>query len=151
MIRSFLRNLHSGPLAKQLRRFVLVGTLAAGVQLVLLWAFVEHAHLNYLVAAAIAIECTIVLQYVVNNAWTFRHIRNAGRTDFLHGLLKTNVVRGSAIPIQLGILYALVTWAGISYIVSNAVAIGLSGIYRYVLDARWTWGSFTLRGAGGRE
>ncbi len=145
MIRSFLRNLHSGPLARQLRRFVVVGTVAAGVQLVLLWAFVEHARLNYLVAAAIAIECTIILQYVLNDAWTFHAIRNVGRSAYLRGLLKTNVVRGSAIPIQLGILYALVTWLGVPYLPGNALAIGVSGIYRYVLDAGWTWGNFTLR------
>lgn len=140
MLRSFLRNLHSGPLARQLRRFVVVGTVAAGVQMVLLWLFVDSAGLNYIVGAAIAIELTILLQYVLNNAWTFRATRNTGRGEFLAGLVKTNVVRGSAIPIQLGILFVLVEWRSVTYLLANAIAIALSGIYRYVLDARWTWG-----------
>lgn len=140
MLRSFIRNLHSGPVAAQLRRFVAVGAFAAGVQLVLLWLFVDNVGLNYLVGATIAIEFTILLQYALNNAWTFRSVRNTGVTEYLVGLAKTNVVRGSAIPIQLGVLFALVEWRYLPYLAGNAVAIGVSGIYRFVLDARWTWG-----------
>ncbi|MCU4802055.1 GtrA family protein [Halobacteria archaeon HArc-gm2] len=140
MVRELLRNLLDGPIAPQLRKFVAVGTVAAGVQMVLLWTFVDAGGLNYLVGATIAIEITIVLSYVLNNAWTFRASRNTGRVDYLTGLVKTNVVRGTAIPIQLAVLFVLVEWQAISYLFANAVAIGVSGLYRYVLDARWTWG-----------
>lgn len=140
MLRSFLRNLHSGPVAPQLRRFVVVGAFAAGVQMVLLWAFVDNVGLNYLVGAAIAIECTILLQYALNNAWTFRAVQNTGIGEYLTGLVKTNIVRGTAMPIQLAVLFALVEWRSIPYLLSNAVAIAVSGAYRFVLDSRWTWG-----------
>ena len=141
MIRAFLRNLHSGPFALQLRRFVIVGTVAAGVQMALLWAFVDTAGLNYLLGALIAIEITILLQYVLNNAWTFRTTRNTGPVEYFVGLLKTNVVRGTAMPIQLAVLFLFVEWRSVPYLAANAVAIAVSGIYRYVLDARWTWGN----------
>ena len=140
MLRSFLRALLSGPLAVQLRRFVAVGAFTAGIQMVLLWLFVDIGELNYLLGATIAIEITIILSYVLNNAWTFQASQNTGRVEYLVGLLKTNVVRGTAIPLQLAILYALVEWAGLLYLVGNAVAIFISGLYRYVLDAKWTWG-----------
>lgn len=140
MIRAFLRNLHDGPFALQLRRFVIVGTIAAGVQMALLWFLVDAVSVNYLIGATIAIETTIVFQYVLNNAWTFQAIQNTGTMAYLYGLFKTNLVRGSAIPIQLGVLFALVEWRSVPYLAANAVAIVISGIYRYVLDARWTWG-----------
>ena len=140
MVRSFLRNLVGGPVASQLRRFFVVGVVTAGVQMVLLWLFVDGAGMNYLIGATIAIEITIVLSYVLNNAWTFRASRNTGRVEYLVGLVKTNVVRGTAIPIQLGILFVLVEWSGFVYLVANAVAILFSGVYRYILDRRWTWG-----------
>ena len=140
MLRSFLRSLLYGPLAVQLRRFVAVGAFTAGIQMALLWLFVDLAGLNYLVGATIAIEITIILSYILNNAWTFQASQNTGRVDYLVGLLKTNVVRGTAIPLQLAILYALVEWLGLLYLIGNAVAILISGLYRYVLDARWTWG-----------
>jgi putative flippase GtrA len=140
MIRAILRDFTSGPIAVQLRRFVVVGALTAGIQMALLWLFVDAAGLNYLLGATIAIEITIILSYVFNNAWTFQASQNTGTREYLTGLLKTNLVRGTAIPIQLGVLYALVEWGEIMYLIANAVAIFLSGLYRFVLDKRWTWG-----------
>lgn len=140
MLRAYLRSLVTGPLAVQLRRYTMVGTTTAGVQMLLLWLFVDTAGLNYLIGATIAIEITIVMTYVLNNAWTFASIQNTGRRNYLVGLLKTNLVRGTAIPIQLGVLYALVDLQGVQYLLANAIAILLSGVYRYVLDVKWTWG-----------
>ena len=149
MRRSCLRNLTHGPLTQLLRRFVIVGALTAGVQQLLLWLFVDWGGLNYLLGALIAIELTIILSYVLNNAWTFNRSRNTGKVAYLVGLFKTNLIRGSAVPIQLGILYALVEWLLVPYLASdgvvivlvgNGVAILVSGIYRFVLDATWTWG-----------
>ncbi|MFW6317609.1 MAG: GtrA family protein [Halorubrum sp.] len=140
MIRAILRDLVSGPIAVQLRRFVVVGALTAGIQMALLWLFVDAAGINYLIGATIAIETTIILSYVFNNAWTFQASQNTGRIEYFSGLAKTNLVRGTAIPIQLGVLYALVEWGEIMYLVANAIAILLSGLYRFVLDRRWTWG-----------
>ena len=140
MLRYLLRNLVDGPLAVQLRRFVLVGAFTAGVQMLLLWAFVDVARLHYLFGAVVAIEITIVLSYVLNNAWTFRSVQNTGVSEYLYGLLKTNVVRGTAIPIQLAVLFVFVEWVSIPYLLANAVAIVTSGLYRFVLDVFWTWG-----------
>ncbi|WP_247730874.1 GtrA family protein [Halovivax limisalsi] len=140
MIRRLLRSVVVGPYATQLRRFFVVGLLAAIVQLALLWAFVDRVGVHYILGALIAIELTIVLSYVLNNAWTFRAAQNSGSVDYLVGLVKTNVVRGTAIPIQLGLLFAFVEWVTIPYLIANGVAIVLSGVYRFVLDATWTWG-----------
>jgi putative flippase GtrA len=139
MIRSYLRNVATGPLAPLLRRFALVGLFTAGIQLVLLWLFVDRGHLNYLLGAGVAIEITIVLAYVLNNTWTFQDAQHTEPRAFLGGLLKTNVVRGTAIPIQVGLLYVFVEFLGIWYLIGNAVAIGFSGLYRFVLDVHWTW------------
>jgi putative flippase GtrA len=140
MLRAVVRDLAGGPIAVQLRRFVVVGALTAGLQLLLLWLFVDTAGVNYLIGAAVAIEITIVCSYVLNNAWTFRASRNTGVSEYLGGLLKTNLVRGTAIPIQLGVLAALVECGGVMYLLANVAAIVVSGVYRFVLDARWTWG-----------
>lgn len=124
---------------RRVGRFFVVGTAAAGLQTALLWTTVELAGLHYLAGAAASIEVTIVAQYVVNNSWTFRGVRHTTLRGYARGLLVTNVVRGTAIPIQLALLYSLVTGLGLGYLVANLGAIFVSGIYRYVLDARWTW------------
>lgn len=138
MVRELFRLAVNGRFATRIRRFTIVGAIAAGVQTLLLGGFVEYAGLHYLLAATIAIEITIVFQYMLNNLWTFRAVKNTGQ-EYISGLVKTNLVRGSAIPLQLGVLYGLVTWPGIAYLLANVIAILVSGVYRYVLDARWTW------------
>jgi putative flippase GtrA len=124
----------------RLMQFALVGGAAAALQSGLLWLFVDVGGLYYLLGSVIAIEITIVTQYVVNNAWTFADRANQGDA-FLGGLLRTNVVRGSAIPLQTALLYVFVTWGGLGYLLANLCAIVPSGVYRYVLDAKWTWQS----------
>jgi len=140
MIRRHLRALVYGPEARRLRRFTVVGGVAAAIQITLLAALVEVVGIQYLVAAAVAIEITIVLQFVANNAWTFAESSHVTAVTFLRGLAKTNLVRGSAIPIQLAVLYGLVSYGAVPYLVANGVGIAVSGVYRYWFDSRWTWG-----------
>ncbi|MFB6118837.1 GtrA family protein [Halosegnis sp.] len=125
--------------AGRVGRFAVVGGAAAGLQSLLLWLFVDIGGVYYLLGAVVAIEITILAQYIVNNAWTFADRANEG-SAFLGGLVRTNLVRGSAIPLQTALLYAFVTWGGLGYLVANLCAIVPSGVYRYLLDARWTWG-----------
>lgn len=139
-LRAQLRGLVQGPHRRILRRFVIVGVAAATVQTGLLGLLVEWGRLQYLLAAALSIETTIILQYFANNAWTFRMARHTTRGEYLSGLLRTNLVRGTAIPIQLGVLWGLVSLLGQFYLLANVLAIGVSGIYRYALDSAWTWG-----------
>lgn len=139
-VQSFFRALLIGPEARRLRRFFTVGVLAAAFQTGLLGFLVEVTAVQYLLAAAVSIEVTIILQYGANNAWTFARSRHAGIREYLQGLVKTNLVRGTAIPIQLGVLFGLVEWGAVPYLLGNVLAIGVSGLYRYGLDSRWTWG-----------
>ena len=129
----------TSPRRERLVRFFLVGCTAATVQLALLWLFVDLGGVNYLAGAFVAIELTILFQYVLNNAWTFHRSRHTSMREYLVGLGKTNLVRGTAIPLQLGILYVLVTMGTAEYLIGNAVAIGVTGLYRYALDSAWTW------------
>jgi len=124
---------------ERLLRFFLVGCTAATIQLTLLWLFVDLGGVNYLVGALVAIEVTILFQYVLNNTWTFHRSRHTSMREYAVGLSKTNLVRGTAIPLQLGVLYVLVTLGTAEYLVGNAVAICVTGLYRYALDAAWTW------------
>ena len=140
MVRSYIRQFVTRQLVGQVWRFMLVGATTAGVQQGLLWAFVEQIQLPYLFGAVIAIEITIIMTYVLNNAWTFQSRRNVGLVRFFTGLVKTNLVRGTAIPLQLAILFFLVEFQQVPVLIANGIAILFSGIYRFVLDFWWTWG-----------
>ena len=135
----FVRSLLAPRTVVRLRRFVTVGAIAALVQTALLWTFVQSYGVHYLLAVVLAIEVTIVLQFVLNNSWTFRPSRHRTLRSYAAGLVRTNLVRGTAIPIQMAILYAFVEWGGLVPVVGNLGAIAISGVYRYYLDSRWTW------------
>ncbi|MFB6101421.1 MAG: GtrA family protein [Haloplanus sp.] len=139
MLRRFLRAILVGPEAPQIRRFFAVGVVAAAFQTGLLALLVEWGDVQYLLAAVGSIETTILFQYGVNNRWTFHASRHTELREYVQGLVQTNLVRGSAIPIQVGVLYALVSAAAIPYLVANGVGIVISGVYRYILESRWTW------------
>ncbi|MFB6138518.1 MAG: GtrA family protein [Halobacteriaceae archaeon] len=134
-----LRRLWGDRRATRLRRFVTVGSFAAGVQSILLWTFTDLAGIHYLLSAVVAIEITILLQYGINNAWTFHRAKHTSRAEYLQGLVRTNIVRGTAIPLQIGALFVFVNALSAMYLIANLGAIFLSGIYRYALDSRWTW------------
>ncbi|MDY7083169.1 MAG: GtrA family protein [Halobacteria archaeon] len=120
-------------------KFVLVGAIAATLETLLLWSFVEIAGFNYLVVAAFSIEFAIILQYFINNLWTFGHKKHDHARGMLGGLVRTNLVRGTSIPLQVSILYVFVNFGGIYFVFANVGAMVISGVYRYILDSRWTW------------
>lgn len=124
--------------ASRVLQFSAVGSVAAGFQIGLLWIFVDKVGLYFLFGAGVAILITIAFQYQLNNIWTFADRDNSG-AEYIRGLARTGVVRGSAIPLQMGLLYALVSQAGLGILLSNLVAILLCGIYRFVFDSAWTW------------
>jgi putative flippase GtrA len=129
----------TSPRRERLVRFFLVGATAASVQLLLLWILEDVVGLHHLVAAFLAIESTILLNYVLNNAWTFARSQHVSRREYAVGMGKTNLVRGTAMVIQIGVFQALLTLTMADSVVAMAAAILLTAPYRYVLDASWTW------------
>ena len=129
----------TSPRRERLVRFFLVGVTAASIQQALLWLLTSPGGVNVYLGAFVAIEVSILFCYVLNNAWTFHRSSHSSRREYLVGLGKTNLVRGTAIPLQLGILYVLLTLGSAGVLVGNAVAIGVTGLYRYALDSAWTW------------
>ena len=143
MLRRLLGMAPRGPLAVRLRRFAIVGVRTAE------WTYIRNAE---------------------TGAEELYHRpsdpdQQTDRRAYAYGLLKTSLVRGSAIPLQLGLLYgfrrllqlgparaalidqyAFVTVTfGIPVadqivLLANLFAIPISGLYRYIFDARWTWG-----------
>ena len=129
----------TSPRRERLVRFFLVGATAASVQLLLLWILEDLVGFHHLVAAFLAIESTILLNYVLNNAWTFARSQHVSPREYLVGMGKTNLVRGTAMLLQIGVFQALLTLTMDESVVAMGVAILLTAPYRYVLDASWTW------------
>jgi len=85
-----------------LLKFSAVGVLGVGVNYVFLFLFYELFHFYYLVSAAIAIEISIISNFILNDIWTFKQKKEG--SSFFVRLLKFNLVCLGGLLINLLIL-----------------------------------------------
>jgi dolichol-phosphate mannosyltransferase len=120
-------------------KFCLVGLSGVGVNEGLLWLLKEKANLAYLGSAAIAIETSIITNFILNNFYTFRQRNEPGAKAFFSRLMKFNMVSLVGLGINLGILGLFTEVFGINYLVSNLIGIAIAFIWNYLLNTWWTW------------
>ncbi|MFZ0011864.1 MAG: bifunctional glycosyltransferase family 2/GtrA family protein [Halobacteriota archaeon] len=118
--------------------FAFVGASGAVVILLLTWIFTEYAHLFYLLSAALAIEISILWAFVLNTTITFRHSFKK-RGDLLLSFVNYQVVALGGFTINVLLLYALTTFFGIFYFVSEIVAIAVAFGFNYLMSLRFVW------------
>jgi len=125
-----------------MRRFIkfsVVGGSGTLLNMGLLWSLTEAAGLPYLVSAAIAIETSIIINYILHSSITFADRRAASRKIFLKRLLKYNLASLGGLAINLGVLWLLTEVTGMYYLVSHLCGIVLSTLWRYSISLKWAW------------
>jgi len=90
----------------------------------------------YLYSSAVAIEASIISNFILNDSWTFRH-RRAGHVGVR--FLKFNFLMLLGLVVNLAIVYYATTYYGIHYAISNLVGIGAAFLLRYSLSVKYTW------------
>lgn len=116
-------------------KFCAVGASGIAVNEGLLWLLTEFAGLFYLISGAIAIEASILSNFVLNDLWTFRKERKG---KYLTRLGKFNFARIIILIINFGALW-LFTWLGIHYLISNLIGIALATVFTYFTSLLWVW------------
>lgn len=124
----------------RLIRFSIVGVIGAGINTGFLWLLTDLAGLFYLFSSAIAIEIAIIIQFILNDRWTFRERKTKHMKQFLERILKSNLWRSGGLALNLAILYLLTEYASLYYLISNIFGILCSFILNYVFESRLTWG-----------
>jgi dolichol-phosphate mannosyltransferase len=127
---------------RRLARFALVGLTGVVVNLALLAGLTEVAGLHYMASAAVAIETSILSNFVLNDVWTFRD-RRFGR--WWERLWRFNLVSLLALVVNLGVLSLLTEAAGLHYLASEVVAIGVGFLANYQGNLSWTYLPTTSR------
>ncbi len=118
-------------------KFCIVGASGVIVNMGLLYLLTELAGLYYLVSSAIAIEISIITNFLLNNAWTWR--KQKTKSSFLKKMLKFNAVSLVALGINFGALLFFTEVIGLWYIFSNLIGIALATIINYGLNDKWTF------------
>lgn len=120
-------------------KFGLVGASGVLVNQGLLWLLTELGGLFYLLSSVIAIETSIISNFLLNDFFTFRDRRPPGARSRLERLLKFNLVSLGGLVINLGTLWLFTSVFGVYYLISNLFGIALAFLWNYGVNTWWTW------------
>jgi dolichol-phosphate mannosyltransferase len=121
---------------QRLVKFGAVGASGVGVNLALLYFFTDVAGLHYAASALIAIEASIISNFLLNDRWTFKDRRDS---KIWSRLLKFNTVSAAGIGVNMGIMALLVEVGGLHYLIAEFMAIMCAFIWNYTLSSRYVW------------
>jgi len=116
-------------------RFCIVGGSGVVVNIGLLYLLTEFGGLYYLFSSALAIETSIITNFILNNYWTWKN-KHKG---FFNRLVKFNLVSLVALVINIGILFFMTEIMGVWYILSNLIGILISMLINFWFNDKWTF------------
>jgi dolichol-phosphate mannosyltransferase len=117
-------------------KFVAVGLIGVGVNEGLLILLDKSTGVPLLAAGAIAIEVSILSNFVLNDLWTFRD-RRRGRASVR--LAKFNALMLAGLVVNLVVLDVGTAYFGVDAAVSNLVGIAAAFFLRYALSVKYAW------------
>jgi len=122
-------------LGRRLVIFYLVGAMGVGLQLGVLWTLTGAVGLGYLAATLIAVEVTILHNFLWHDWWTWAD-RPATLSAVMRRLWRFNLTTGSlSIAGNIAVTAALVQ-LGMHYLAANAVAIAVCSIATFIVSHR---------------
>lgn len=117
--------------------FNAVGILGIGFQLATLAVLTLWLGLHYLVATGLAVEITIIHNFVWHECWTWRDRRSGQRCGRWTRLVRFNLFNGFlAITGQLVFTSLYVTTFGIHYALANILAIASCSALSFLVNDR---------------
>ena len=118
-------------------KFAIVGGSGVFVNMGCFFLLTRYAKLNIEIASPIAIEISILTNFLLNNAWTFRK-RNT-RVGVASRILRYHLVTGLAGLVNYGILLLLAKVFGIHDLIANLIGIIVGMFINFFLNSLWTW------------
>ncbi|MCL2281270.1 MAG: glycosyltransferase family 2 protein [Dehalococcoidia bacterium] len=122
-------------------KFLLVGVSGTIVNLGILWLLHDQSMLNWdiRIALLVAIEVSILTNFILNNYFTFRDRRQSGSSTLI-----INCLRYNFFSIPGGILNWLTTIvltdkSNGSYIMLNLVGVAVAMLWNFIANSLWTW------------
>lgn len=118
-------------------RFAVVGIIGIGVNALALLAFTEWLHIHYAISAILASQVSTLHNFILTELWVF-----GGRDSRRHVItryLAFNALNLSTLVVRVPILVLFTEWAGLHYLISNLIAIGVTFGLRYFIADNWIW------------
>jgi dolichol-phosphate mannosyltransferase len=124
---------------KKVYMFGLVGLSGIVVNMGVLFYLSEFVGLGLLVAGFLAIELSILNNFLWNDLWTFRSDRQHKLSSRWYRLILFHGVSAVPIIINLGFLYIFTQGFGVYYLTSNLIGILAVFAWNFFVNRRLTW------------
>ena len=141
-IASFAVMRRTGPVWDEwvkIARFGLVGLSGIFVNMGFLYILTEFAGLYYLISALIAIELSIVNNFIWNDAWTFKAARDLKFERKTQRFGSFQVISIGGLAINMVILYLLADVFEVYYLAANLAGIFVAFAWNYGVNRHYTW------------
>ena len=123
----------------KLFRFGLVGLSGIVVNEGILIYLKSSVQLSLPVASIIAIECSILSNFILNDTWSFKTEQQHALPHRWQRLLSFQVVSIGGAAINFVILNALALYAGVDYRIANILGIIVAFAWNFWVNRRVTW------------
>jgi putative flippase GtrA len=133
-------------------QFAVVGFSGVFINLGALFAFADVLKFNDVLSSAVAIEISIVWNFLLNNTWTFQDRVENASTGFTLRMVRYNLVSLVGLAIQLGAYYLItrslirtmtLTEPGWWKYPAQLGGIALAMAWNYLSNFHWTWAQKT--------
>ena len=124
---------------KRVFKFGIVGLSGIVVNLGILFSLVEFSHLDKILSSFIAIEFTILNNFIWNDLWTFDSVENRQVPNRWYRLVAFNLVSPGGVVINLGIFFILNSWFAVYYLVAQLAGILIAFAWNFLINRRLTW------------
>lgn len=124
---------------KKFFKFGLVGLSGIVVNEGILIFLKEYAGFSIPVSGLLAIELSILNNFVWNDLWTFKSLKQPKLSRWYHRLLSFQVVSVGGAAINFGILNGLTLIMGTDYRISNIIGILIAFAWNFLINRRITW------------
>jgi putative flippase GtrA len=102
-----------------------------------LFVLVEMFAIHYIPAAVLASQVSTLNNFVLTELWVFRDRDTPGHVIWRY--LTFNLLNMATLLVRVPVLYVLTDLAGVYYLISNLVAIGITFGIRYLVADNWIW------------
>ena len=117
-------------------KFNAVGVAGFVLQLAMLWVLTRYAGVQYLLATAVAVEISLLHNFVWHEVWTWKGL---AVEDRWRRLVRFHVANGF-LSIASNVLFTwLLMQSGLPLLVANTAAVAVTALLNFALAVRWVF------------
>ncbi len=120
-------------------KFGIVGITGIFINMGFLFIFSEIFHIFYLISGFLAIELSIINNFIWNDLWTFGKEKNQVFSLVTHRFLSYHIVSIGGMLINICVLVFLTEIVGFYYLISNLLGIFIAFSWNFLANRMTTW------------